>query len=71
MQHVASLEAASEHPTGRALVATWQCERLTVTQFRATPVRGVSVVIDGTLWRAGSKAFMNEEGVQMEREESE
>ncbi len=69
MQHVASLEAASEHPTGRALVATWQGERLTVTQFRATPGRGVSGVIDGALWRAGSKAFMDEEGVQMEREQ--
>ena len=69
MQHVASLEAASEHPTGRALVAAWQGERLTVTQFRATPGRGVSGVIDGALWRAGSKAFMDEEGVQMEREQ--
>ncbi len=69
MQHVASLEAASEHPTGRALVAAWKGERLTVTQFRATPGRGVSGVIEGTLWRAGSKAFMEEKGVQMEREQ--
>jgi Cu2+-exporting ATPase len=71
MQHVASLEAASEHPTGRALVAAWLGERLTVTQFRTTAGRGVSGVINGTLWRAGSKAFMEEEGVQMEREESD
>ena len=69
MQHVASLEAASEHPTGRALAAAWQSKRLTVTQFRATPGRGVSGVIDGALWRAGSKAFMDEESVQMEPEQ--
>jgi Cu2+-exporting ATPase len=68
MQHVASLEAASEHPTGRALVAAWQGERLTVTQFRATPGRGVSGMIDGTLWRAGSKAFMEESGVELQPE---
>ena len=28
MQHVASLEAASEHPTGRTIVAAWQGELL-------------------------------------------
>jgi len=66
MQHVASLEAASEHPTGRALVAAWQGERLTVTQFRAIPGKGVSGVIEGTLWRAGSRAFMENENVQID-----
>ncbi len=66
MQHLASLEAASEHPTGRAIVASWQGERLAVTQFRATPGRGVSGVIEGTLWLAGSRAFMVQEQVELQ-----
>jgi len=66
MQHAASLEAASEHPTGRAIAAAWQGERLTVTQFKATPGRGVAGIIDGTLWRAGSRAFMEESGVELQ-----
>ena len=69
MQHVASLESASEHPTGRSLVAAWQGERLTVTQFRATTGRGVSGVMEGNLWRAGSRAFIEESGVQIESEQ--
>jgi P-type Cu2+ transporter len=70
MQHVASLEAASEHPAGRAIAASWQSGELRVTQFKATPGRGVSGVMEGTLWRAGSKAFMEEEGIQIESEQS-
>ncbi len=66
MQHVASLEAASEHPTGRAIVAAWQGERLAVTQFRATPGRGVSGIIEGEIWRAGSRAFMVQEQVELQ-----
>ena len=63
MHQVASLEAASEHPVGRAIAAAWQGERLKVEQFRATAGRGVSGVIDGKIWRAGSRAFIREEGV--------
>ncbi len=66
MQYVASLEAASEHPTGRALVTAWQGELLKTEQFRAIPGRGVSGVIEGALWQAGSRAFMEDEGVQIE-----
>ncbi len=64
LQHVASLEAASEHPAGRAIVAAWQGERLKTGEFRATPGRGVSGVIEGTLWQAGSRTFMEEAGCQ-------
>ena len=63
MQHVASLEAASEHPAGRAIVAAWEGERLAVTQFKATPGRGVSGIIEGEIWLAGSRAFMAEKYV--------
>ena len=66
MQHIASLESASEHPTGRATVAAWQGERLTVTQFRATPGKGVSGIIEGEIWRAGSRAFMVQEQVELQ-----
>ncbi len=66
MQHIASLEAASEHPTGRAIVAAWQGERLRVTQFRATPGRGVSGIMEGAIWRAGSRAFMVQEQVELQ-----
>ena len=66
MQHIASLEAASEHPTGRAIVAAWQGERLAVTQFRATPGRGVSGIMEGAIWRAGSRAFMVQEQVELQ-----
>ena len=68
MQHAASLEAASEHPTGRTIAAAWQGDRLTVTQFKATPGRGVTGIIDGTVWRAGSRAFMEESGVELQPE---
>ncbi len=68
MQHVASLEAASEHPTGRAVVAAWQGGLLTVAQFRAIPGRGVSGIIDGALWIAGSKAFIEKSGVELQPE---
>ncbi len=63
LQQVASLEAASEHPAGRAIAAAWQGERQKVEQFRATAGRGVSGVIDTKIWRAGSRAFIREEGV--------
>jgi Cu2+-exporting ATPase len=66
MQHVASLEAASEHPTGRTIAAAWQGELLKTEQFRARPGRGVSGVIEKKLWRAGSRTFMEEEGVELQ-----
>jgi Cu2+-exporting ATPase len=66
MQYVASLEASSEHPTGRTIVAAWQGELLKTTQFKATPGRGVSGIIDGEIWRAGSRAFMVQEGVDLQ-----
>jgi len=66
IQHVASLEAASEHPTGRAIVAAWPGKLLTTEQFRAIPGRGVSGIIKGIHWRAGSRAFMDQEGIVLQ-----
>jgi P-type Cu2+ transporter len=69
LQHIASLEAASEHPAGRAIVAAWQGKLLKTIEFRATPGRGVSGVIEGTLWQAGSRTFMEEQGVNIHSEQ--
>ena len=66
MQNLASLEASSEHPTAYAIVTAWQGELLKTEQFRAIPGRGVSGIIEGTLWRAGSRAFMEEEGIELQ-----
>jgi len=68
LQHAASLEASSEHPTGRAISAAWQSARLKTEQFRAIPGRGVSGLIEGDIWRAGSEAFMKEEGIEVSAE---
>ncbi len=70
MQHLASLEAASEHPTGCTIVAAWKGELLKTEQFRTIPGRGVSGVIEGTHWRSGSKAFMEENGIKIDSEQS-
>ena len=70
IQHVASLEAASEHPTGCTIVAAWKGKLLKTEQFRTIPGRGVSGVIEGTHWRSGSKAFMEENGIKIDSEQS-
>ena len=68
MQYIASLEAASEHSTGRTIRDAWQGKLLKTERFKTTPGKGVSGWIEGTLWRAGSKAFMDEENVIIESE---
>ena len=66
LQHVASLEAPSEHPAGVAIAGAWEGELLKTTHFKATPGKGVSGMIDGTLWRAGSTAFMVKENIELQ-----
>ena len=65
LQHVASLEAGSEHPSGKAIVAAWNDKHLKVEQFKATPGKGVSGIIDGITWLAGSKTFMKQESIEI------
>lgn len=68
-QHAASLEASSEHPTAQAIVGTWQGEVLKVDRFRAIPGRGVSGIIAGISWLAGSEAFMKQETIEITPEQ--
>ena len=70
LHYAASLEAASEHPAGRAIVAAWPGELLKTEEFRAKAGRGVCGIIEGEIWRAGSGAFMSEEGVLLTDEDS-
>uniref|UniRef100_Q3AQU8 Heavy metal translocating P-type ATPase n=1 Tax=Chlorobium chlorochromatii (strain CaD3) TaxID=340177 RepID=Q3AQU8_CHLCH len=71
IQHAASLEALSEHPTARAITAAWQGERLEVTHFKAITGKGVSGIIEQTHWYAGSKAFMEQEKISIAPKEQE
>ncbi len=68
--HAASLEASSEHPSGRAITALWNGELLSVEHFRAVPGKGVSAVINGSNWKAGSKTFMENEGITCSAEKT-
>ena len=65
LHYAASLEAASEHPTGRAIASAWPGKLLKNEGFRAKAGRGVCALIEGDIWRAGSRAFMREEGVEL------
>ncbi|NTV98838.1 MAG: cation-translocating P-type ATPase, partial [Chlorobiaceae bacterium] len=61
--HAASLEACSEHPSGRAIAASWNGKYLQTVHFRAIPGKGVSAQINGNSWLAGSKTFMESEEI--------
>jgi len=63
LQHASALEACSEHPAGRAIAASWHGEPGKVEQFRAIPGKGVSGTIDAKIWKAGSRAFMEQEKI--------
>jgi P-type Cu2+ transporter len=65
-QCCSSLEAWSEHPAGRAIASSWKGERLPVERFRAIPGMGVSGVIEGEAWLAGSPALLERDGVTID-----
>ncbi|WP_317618644.1 heavy metal translocating P-type ATPase [Chlorobaculum sp. MV4-Y] len=67
-QCCASLESLSRHPAGRAIAERWQGEILPIEAFRAVPGMGVSGVIGGKAWLAGSRAFLEKEGVAIDAE---
>jgi Cu+-exporting ATPase len=61
----AAMQAHSEHPTARAVVAAADRERVAVpgaTQVRAVAGRGMSALVDGRELRLGSSRFMQELG---------
>lgn len=63
-----TLEAASEHPLGQAISFYAQREKaesLVSREFRATPGKGVTAVINGAEAVAGKPSFIVERGIQM------
>ncbi len=62
----ASLEAASEHPVGRAVALGAESrgiELLPVTDFENQPGRGVTGIVDGLRVTAGTSKFVADEGL--------
>ncbi|WP_111748564.1 heavy metal translocating P-type ATPase [Salinisphaera orenii] len=62
----AAIEAASEHPLGRAIVETALARGVNlpdVTDFQAESGRGVTAHVDGDAVRIGSPAFMDALGI--------
>ncbi|HEV7710142.1 MAG TPA: copper-translocating P-type ATPase, partial [Asanoa sp.] len=56
----AAVEAGSEHPIGRAIVAAAKRPLPAVTDFRSTPGLGVSGIVEGHEVRVGRAAFAGE-----------
>jgi len=66
LQLAASLEQASEHPLGEAVIRRAEEEGTAlspVTGFNAEPGRGISGVIDGSQFLLGSQGYMRERGL--------
>ncbi len=62
----ASLESASEHPLAAAFLAAAKAGGVAlspVTNFRATPGRGVSGAVEGHPLLLGSRSFLEENGI--------
>jgi Cu+-exporting ATPase len=63
---LASVEAASEHPIGRAIAtAVSEAERRPVSDFRATAGSGVDGTVDGVAVVAGRPSFVTARGFTM------
>ncbi|MEH1013994.1 heavy metal translocating P-type ATPase [Micromonospora sp. CPCC 206060] len=65
-----AVEADSEHPLARALVATAQDRSLhaVARDFRSLTGRGVQAVVDGTTWAVGGPALLREVGATVPAE---
>lgn len=62
--HIASsLERLSEHSISKAIVDAAEVQSLTVSEFRAEPGRGIRGMIDGKAVLAGSRNFIETEGI--------
>ncbi|WP_432049483.1 heavy metal translocating P-type ATPase [Verrucosispora sp. NA02020] len=63
----AAVEADSEHPLARAIVAAAdrQADRRTATGFRSLPGRGVRAEVDGVAYAVGGPALLREFGVSV------
>ncbi len=62
----ASLEAPSEHPFAKAILAYYGNKPLkSVEGFQTLPGRGVAGLIDGVMYFGGNRALMEEKGVSV------
>ncbi len=66
----ASIEKLSEHPLGKAVVKAYiknddNCKFLDVSDFSMIPGKGISAVVDGNKILACNKAFLQENGVEI------
>jgi Cu2+-exporting ATPase len=67
----AAVEASSEHPLAKAVVAAANGEVPTASGFRALPGRGVEAVVNGTLIQVGGPALLRERGIDAPAEIAE
>ncbi len=67
LQLAAAVEADSEHPLARAIVAAARDgdARLRASQFRALTGRGVEAVVDGTRYAVGGPALLRQLGLEL------
>ncbi len=69
LQMAASIEAASEHPLGEAIVRAAEEAKLpliSVEEFEAIPGKGIRGKIEDVIWLAGNARFMMESGLKPE-----
>ncbi|WP_017814042.1 heavy metal translocating P-type ATPase [Paenibacillus shenyangensis] len=74
LQHVASAEAASEHPLARAIVQGLQERHITsasVDSFENIPGKGIRAVMDGQQLLVGTRLLLQEAGISGEDVEQE
>jgi len=61
-----SMERRSEHPLAEAVVRKMEgADTVELTQFESVTGRGVQAVREGTLYRAGSRRWLDETGAQV------
>lgn len=63
LQLAASLDATSNHPVAKAIVAGWSGDRLPVEQVASVTGRGVTGTISGTNYFVGNHRFVEERKV--------
>jgi len=61
----AAVEASSEHPLAKAIVAAANGEIPTASGFRALPGRGVEAVVNSTPVQVGGPALLRERGIEV------
>jgi Cu2+-exporting ATPase len=67
----AAVEASSEHPLAKAVVAAANGEVPTASGFRALPGRGVEAVVNGTPVQVGGPALLRERRIELPAEIAE